>query len=315
MMKVLRSVDASDAPVRLWGRVRRLIFASVAPVVVFALSGCATTRVVDKTVLAPDVRQATLDELLKKMADEYAGVQTLSLTVNITATIGGARKGEIKTEPTFAGYIFLRKPGDLRVLMLLPFVRSRAIDMVSNGTDFKMLIPPRNKAIEGSETVTTPSANGLENLRPNVIRDALQIPPVGADELVAPTENSRLIPPVHGQKHPIEEPDYDVAILKAKPGGDGVHVLEPLRVIHISRVNLLPYEQDIYDAQGRIQTTINYSKFKKFGGVDYPMSILLKRPLDEYTLQIDITKLALNQKLDDEQFKLAIPEGVPVQKM
>ena len=60
---------------------------------VLALSGCATTRVVDKTVLAPDVRQATLDELLKKLADEYAGVQTLSLTVNITATVGGAQTG------------------------------------------------------------------------------------------------------------------------------------------------------------------------------------------------------------------------------
>ena len=78
---------------------------------------------------------------------------------------------------------------------------------------------------------------------------------------------------------------------------------------------MLPYQQDIYDDQGRVQTTISYSDFKKFGGVDYPMSILLKRPLDEYTLQIDISKLTLNQKQDDEEFMLTIPDGVPIQQM
>jgi outer membrane lipoprotein-sorting protein len=94
-----------------------------------------------------------------------------------------------------------------------------------------------------------------------------------------------------------------------------VHVLGRQRVIHISRVTLLPYEQDLYDEQGRVVTTITYSKYQKFGDLDYPMSIFLKRPLDEYTLQIDITKLTLNQPLDDEDFKLTIPDGIPIQHM
>ena len=40
-----------------------------------------------------------------------------------------------------------------------------------------------------------------------------------------------------------------------------------------------------------------------------------KRPLDQYTLQITVDKLTLNQPLDDEQFVLKIPDNIPIQKM
>ena len=45
------------------------------------------------------------------------------------------------------------------------------------------------------------------------------------------------------------------------------------------------------------------------------MSLFIKRPLDEYTLKIDILKLALNQKLEDDQFALEIPPNYVVKKM
>ncbi len=292
--------------------------ALVGAVSLLPLTGCLSvrTRTVNKTVVASNVQEATLDELLKQMANRYAAVNTLNLSVNITATTGGAHQGEVKEYPSFAGYIFLRKPADLRVLMLVPFVRSRALDMVSDGKNFKLLISaPKAKAILGPEVMTTPSKNGLENLRPNIIRDALQVPPVEPDDFVALTTGFRTLAPAHGKKEAIEEPDYDLTILRRKAGETNERVLERVRVIHISRVTLLPYEQDLYDDAGRLVTTINYDKFQKFGDLMYPTSIFLKRPIDEYTLQIDVTKLVLNQPLDDEAFKLVIPEGVPVQKM
>lgn len=286
--------------------------------VAMMLSGCLSVRThsVAKTVLAPDVRNASLQDLQKQLQAEYDTIQTLNLAVDITATTGGQHLGEVKELPTFAGYIFLRKPGDLRVLMLLPVIRSRALDMVSDGKDFKLLISaPKSRAITGPDSVTTPSKNGLENLRPNIIRDALEIPPVGPDEYVALTENSRVVAPARGKKEAVEEPDYDVSVLRLKPGQTAGHVLERVRVIHFSRVTLLPYQQDIYDPQGRIATSITYDKYQKFGELRYPGSILIKRPLDEYTLRIDVGKLVANSKLDDEQFALKIPEGIPVQKM
>ena len=281
-----------------------------------ALAGCVTTRTVDKTILAPDVQDATLDALIGKMAAEYEPVKTLQMKVTINATKSSARKGEEKDYPSFPGIILLRKPSDLRVIMELPVVGSRALDLDANGKTFQLLLSaPKCKMMTGSEEVTKPSENVLENLRPPVIRDALAIPPVQPGEFVTLTQNSRLVSAAHGRKAAVVEPDYDVSVLRGKTAATAYHVLDRVRVIHISRVNLLPYEQDLYDEKGRIQETISYSKYQKFGDIDYPMSIIINRPLDEYTLRLSISKLVLNPALDDEQFKLVLPEGCPVQNL
>ncbi len=282
------------------------------------LAGCLGVRVksVNKTVLAPNVQRATLDQLLAKMGASYAAVKGLQLIVTIAATEGGAHQGEVKELPSFRGIILLRKPEDLHVIMQLPFVGSRALDMVSDGKNFKLYIAAgKARAIVGPETITTPSKNGLENLRPNIIRDALQIPPLGPGELVTLTEDSRILPPLRGHKEAIEEPDYDLSVLRLAAGQAHPNVLERVRVVHISRATLLPYQQDLYDAEGRIVTIITYDKYQKFGDVDYPMDVFIKRPLDEYTLRIGITKLVLNPPLADDQFTLTIPDTVPIQKM
>jgi outer membrane lipoprotein-sorting protein len=283
------------------------------------LTGCLTGRTysVNKTQIAPNVQTATLEDLLKKMSAQYAAVDTLNLKVNITPTEGGAHKGKVHDIPTFAGYILLRKPADLRVIMLLPYVRSEALDMVSNGKDFTLVIPSGNdrRAVVGSETSTKSAKGGLYDLRPNDVRVALQIPPVAPEEFVALTLSSRTLVAAHGNVGAIEEPDYDITVLRQKPGDPNPKALERVRVIHISRVTLQPYEQDLYDHDGQVVETIDYGNFQKFGEADYPMNIYIKRPVSEYTLQIDITKLTLNQTMDDEQFKLEIPEGIKVQKM
>ena len=280
------------------------------------LTGCVTTRTVDKTILAPDVHAATLDELLAKLTAEYQPVKTLQMKVTISATKSSARKGEEKDYPSFPGIILLRKPSDLRVIMELPVVGSRALDLNANGKSFQLLLSaPKCKMMTGLEEVTKPSDNVLENLRPPVIRDALAIPPVESGEFVTLTQNSRLISAAHGRKAAVEEPDYDVSVLRGRTADTTYHVLDRIRVIHISRVNLLPYEQDLYDDHGRVQETISYSKYQKFGDIDYPMSIMIKRPLDEYTLRLTIGKLVLNPVLEDEQFMLTAPDGCPVQQL
>ena len=91
--------------------------------------------------------------------------------------------------------------------------------------------------------------------------------------------------------------------------------LIPQRVIHFSRQDLRPIEEDIYDGQGTIQTQAIYGPYQQFGGVSYPASISIKRPLEEYQIVITIEKLTVNQKLADDQFELKIPEGTQVQEL
>ena len=87
------------------------------------------------------------------------------------------------------------------------------------------------------------------------------------------------------------------------------------RVVHIDRTNLLPYKQEIYDQSGQIVTRALYSQYKLFGNIQYPMRIQIERPLDHYALNLTITRITLNQPLDDEQFDLKIPDGIPTQEM
>jgi hypothetical protein len=125
-------------------------------------------------------------------------------------------------------------------------------------------------------------------------------------------ESTRLVQPTEKHKPVIEEPDYDLTVMKKGTG----NVLITERVIHISRINMLPYQQDIYDDMGvQVVTTATYDKYQDSGVEQFPMLINISRPLDQYQLKIEVTKLSLNQKLEDDQFLLPIPDGVTVQKM
>ena len=291
-------------------RVRRLLLAFP---VLCVLTGCQTIHRVDKVTVAPHLMDATLDELLARMNTQYDAVQSFIAKSEITPSTGGQRTGEVKEITPLTSYIIVRKPADLHILMQKPVLGSRALDMVSDGKNFKLFysVITKTGAYEGPDAPPTkPTKTGLESLRPNIIREALQVPPRQPDEFVSETQNSRILPAVKGQHGAIEEPDYDVSFLRERKN----HVLETVRVVHISRTSLLPYQQDIYQ-DGHIVTVVVYDNYQKFGAIDFPMSISITRPIDEYALKIAISKLTLNEKIDDEQFALKFPEGVVVERM
>lgn len=277
-----------------------------------ALTGCLThTYSVPKTRPADIILNSTLDQLIQQLDSRYNEIQTMTATVEIEATTGGGRKGQATDSPAFSGYIFMRKPEDLRVLLKIPVLGSKALDMVTDGKTFKLIIPPRNKAITGSNNVTTPSKNGLENLRPSVFFDTLFVRGVLPEEILSLTSDFRILENPKKKKDLIEEPDYDIEVL-SQPKGQTAHIR---RVIHISRANLMPYQQDIYDSNGQVVTRAFYSDYQKYGDIAFPTHIIIRRPLDELSLSVTITKLTFNQKMDDDQFELKIPDNVPIQKM
>ncbi len=313
-MKLVHALNSSTP--RVLPRRHGCLSASLLLPAVLGLSGCTRILVrshtVPKVTVISTVHTATVDQLVNSLAERYQAIKTISASrVEIVATTGGAHKGEIRQAPSFSGFILLRKPEDLTVIMQLPVVGSVAMEMVADGKNFKLVIPPRSRAFTGTEQRTTSSEHGLYSLRPPIIRDAMLIPPVQPDEYVALTEGSRVLPAVPGQKERLEEPDYNLTVLKIKSG----HTLQRVRSLHFSRVDLKPYRQDVYDAEGRLVTAILYSNWQKSGENDFPMSLTINRPLDEYSLKIDILKLSLNQKLDDDQFALEIPPTFTVKKM
>jgi outer membrane lipoprotein-sorting protein len=277
-----------------------------------ALTGCLThTYRVQKIRPADVVMNATLDQLLTHVEIRFNQIQSLNATVQIVASEGGSRQGQVIQHPSFSGYIFLRKPQNLRVLLRVPILGSQALDMVSDGKTWKLWIPPRHVAMTGTSEVADPSQHGLESLRPAVIFDSLLIQALGPDQIVVLTQDSRIVANEKDKKDLIEEPDYDLSILEQPHG----QTARTVRVIHIGRTNLLPYQQDIYGPDGTVITRAMYSNYQKFGDVPFPMKIDIKRPQDQYGLTITVSKLALNQKLEDDQFDLKFPEGVPIKTM
>jgi outer membrane lipoprotein-sorting protein len=270
-----------------------------------ALTGCYRhTHSVLKTRLPDIVLSASLDTLLKQVDDRYAAVQSMTASsVHIVATTGGSRKGEVTEYISFSGYIVIGKPENIDVILKLPYVFSDALHMVSDGKTFKMLMPPKDCAIVGSDVVTNSAQTGLYSLRPGVILDSLMIQGRQDDQVVAMNQDSRTLPDPKTHKDVIEEPDYDIEFL-SRPDGQ---VENTLRVIHIGRSTLLPYRQDIYNADGKVETQAFYSNYQKFGDIMFPTKIEIQRPLDELSLTITISKATFNQKLSEDQFNLEIP--------
>jgi len=278
------------------------------------LTGCfSTTRTVLKTQAPTVYRTAPVEVLEKEVSDRDAAIKTLNASVLITATTGGGKEGKVTEYTSFRGYIFVRKPADLRVLMTLPVLGSKALDMVSDGSTFTLMHASShgNVWIQGTNKVTKPSKNGLENLRPPVFLDSLLVPGVGPDDFVTLTENTRVMQGESRHHDAIEEPDYDLTVTKRKSG----NILQRTRVIHINRIDMLPFQQDIYDDEGRIVTQATYANYQAYGEQQFPALITIRRPQDEYSLKIEVTKLTLNGTFDNDQFELKIPAGVTPQKM
>ena len=277
------------------------------------LSGCFVhTRTVKQARMPSVVLTATADELVQKINKKCQEIHSLSATVEFQATEGGPRKGREKTYTSFNGYILLRKPESVRVIGLVPVLHTRAFDMASDGNTFKLLIYyPHQRVILGSNTVTKESANPLENLRPRIFFDSLLIQCIEPDDLVTLTTDTetKLDPKT---KQLMINPEYDLTVVRQKPN---TQELIPQRVVHFSRTDLRVVQEDIYDAKGAIQTQAIYGPMQTFGNWQFPGTITIKRPLEEYEILITIQKLEVNLSLTDDQFELKIPEGIPVQKL
>jgi hypothetical protein len=280
-----------------------------------ALNGCLWhTRKVPQAKMPENVLTAAPEQLVDIINKRYDSISSLSATVTFTATSGGTLKGSEKTVTPFPGYILLRKPESLRVLGLLPVVHTQAFDMASDGQTFKLVIPPKNRAVEGPNSISQVSSNSFENMRPYMFVDSMLIPKIGDGDQLSVTGDSTTV--VNPKTRKLEiRPEYLLTIGKRQGTSN---ILLTQRVIHFSRVDLRPIEEDIYGPDGQVQTQAIYGPLQTFGIEQFPGTITIKWPLQEQQILVTIEKLRVNPTnppLTDDQFQLRIPEGVQVQEL
>jgi len=268
-------------------------------------TGCLfhTHKVPQRIVLSAD-HTATLQQLVQDMDTQAAQIKTLNATVDIDTSVGGSAKGKVTQYQEIRGYILLRKPALLRMIGLFPVVRNRAFDMVSDATGFKLSIPAKNKFIVGPPEVTHLSSNSLENLRPQVIYNALLIPSVDPQNEIAVLEQSAEIVTDAKKKRVEESPTYVVDVIKKGEEGWFLN-----RKVIFSRADLLPHRQLIYDREGNMVTEARYEKYQEFNGIQFPTDIDIWRPKEEYSIGITVVKLTIDGPVKDDQFVLEQPPG------
>jgi outer membrane lipoprotein-sorting protein len=272
------------------------------------LTGCLfRSRTVEPPFISIQLKTATQQQLIDYINSQAASIQSMEATVDIDTTVGGVKKGKVTDYEEIRGYVLARKPAMLRMIGLMPIVRNKAFDMVSDGDRFKLWIPAKNRFVVGRNDVETPNpSQPLENLRPQHIYDALLLRRVDPQNEIAVLENdTELVTDAKSRK--VSRADYVVDVIHK---GDQGWTLS--RKIVFSRTDLLPHRQLLYDDQGNVATNAVYNNYKEEAGVQFPWQIEIARPQEEYDITLNIVKLDLNQSLSDDKFVLEQPPGAEV---
>jgi outer membrane lipoprotein-sorting protein len=283
------------------------VWSLLALLALLPLGGCLfRTHTVEKRNIPGNAKEATRDDLVARIDEDASKVQTMNATVDIAASSGGEKKGKITDFQEIRGYILVRKPSDIRMIGLLPVVRNRAFDMVSDGKTFRVSIPPKNRFVIGrNDVISATPKNPLENLRPQHIFDALLLRAIDPQNEVAVLESTYEINTDPRSKKQVDMPSYTIIVVHRND--DGQWFLS--RKIIFTRDDLQPHRQIVYDKLGAVQTDAHYDNFQVYGNLLFPSLITVWRPQEEYTVQLGIVKITLNQPLRNDQFDLPQPPG------
>jgi len=253
------------------------------------------TRRIPASEQALPAKTASLDDLIQGINQQSEKIQTLKLTVIYQLTGGSINSGEISNYRETDGFVLARRPSWIRLIGQA--FKVKVFDMVSDGKQFRIYVPPKSKFILGSNDQEIKGRKDVPiNLRPQHIFQALIIDPVSTDN----DGNMRVLEEDQDGKHKY----YVLSIIG--PAKEGVGSLR--RKIWIDRFDLRLVRQKLYD-DGRMVSDINYREFKDFEGGDYPSVIDFTRPQEDYSLRIRISKAVMNETLRDEQFVLEQPDG------
>jgi len=289
---------------------RRRSFVVLGPLLlaVLSTSGCVLrTRPVEDQYSKVPLKESTQQGLIDSINQQAKAIQSLKATVDIDTSVGGMRKGHYTDYKEIRGYVLARKPDALHMVGLMPIVRTTAFDMVSDGRDFKLWIPAKNRFVMGKNEVGTPNVDQpMENIRPQNIYEALLIQHVDADSEIAVLENGYEI--LHDSKgRRILQDDYELTIIQKYDKGWRL-----ARKIIFERTDLKPHRQYIYSEDGKVATDAHYAEYKDYDGFSFPSRIEIYRPQEEYDITLNMLKVDINQPLKDEQFVLEQPSGAVV---
>jgi hypothetical protein len=272
--------------------------------------GCGGRVVTGHTELAPALRPVAKDATREELLDQYNQIarstQTLNATVELKPTAGSRYSGIIDEYHEVKAFLLAARPAQVRMIGQAPVVGTTVFDMASDGDTFRVSIPSKHKFLTGPVAVEKNSSKPIENLRPQHLLDALLWPEIRKEEASYVREfndeNARY---------------YVLTVLR------GGYQTEVLREIWFDRADLHVARLLTFGPKGVLQSDVQLSGWQPLdaaaslsvsstpanGAPSFPRAIRIDRPHDDYKLDLQVTKIVLNEELPADCFKLEQPTG------
>lgn len=281
--------------------------------------GCHGHAITGRTVVPqaerPVAKEATREELLAAYNAFARNMKTINATVELKPTAGSRYSGVIEEYHEVKAFLFTERPAEVRMIGQAPVIGKTVFDMASDGDTFRVSIPTKNKFLVGSVAGERSSAKPIENLRPQHLLDALLWHEIRKEEAVTMREFNN------------EQGRYYV--LTVLRGG---YQLEVLREIWFDRANLQVSRIQNFGPKGTLLSDVSFSDWEPLdnsataqsptssastastpaaapGIASFPRAILIDRPHDDYKLELQVTKVAVNEEIPADRFKLEQPAG------
>ena len=267
--------------------------------------GCGGEKGVVKTTNVPApsrpvALEATPEELLDRYNAFARGLQSLNATVELKPVAGSAYTGVINEYHEVKAFILAARPYNIRMIGEVPVIGKTVFDMASDGREFEVSVPSKNKFLVGPISLARPSAKPIENLRPQHLVDALLWPEVHKEEVTLPEE--------------FNDEAGRYYVLNVLRGG---YKTEILMKVWFDRSDLHVTRLESFGPKGALVSDVRYANWQPLqtataGISEYPLSIRIDRPRDEYQLNMTVTKIAVNEAIAPDRFDLKAPAGAEV---
>jgi hypothetical protein len=276
--------------------------------------GCGGGKIVTGRKVVPPLvaKDATREELLEAYNLIARSTKTLNATVELKPTAGSKYSGVIDEYHEVKAFLLAARPAEVRMIGQAPVVGTTVFDMASDGDTFQVSIPSKKKFLVGAVAAERVSSKPIENLRPQHLLDALLWPEIRKEESVTLRE--------------FNDEYARYYVLTVLRGG---YQVEVLREIWFDRADLQVTRMQAFGPKGLLLSDVRLAGWQPLDGAavqpastpppnlaaSFPRVIRIDRPHDDYKLDLQVTKVTLNEEIPAERFKLEQPAGselVPV---
>jgi hypothetical protein len=271
-------------------------------------SGCIKrtirTKVPEKILQA---KTATLNELLQMIQGYDKIASPISSSLNVTYSYGKKESGVIQEIRNQPGYILLKRPNSVQLVVQNSVTRTRELELLSIGDELSVWIRRGNKLYLGK--------NSAKEL---IAEDA-----PGSPGFTIPIRGGHIFDAVLPQSVKIDAPGTRYSMIEEADSDSKYYVLSFFReghgqMIHterrlwIERSSLTISRQQVYLNGGQMVSDITYSNRVLVDGYSLPLKMHIDRPLDGYALDLEFKGWRINPDLADNAFVLTPTVGAQI---